>query len=74
MNDRFELSFKNKVVRMWLIFMVPTTAVEIFLTLFTKFPRVITSGISAISLIIFFIWHYFYKRKQKQALVSIIEG
>ena len=61
MSDRFELSFKNKVVRMWLIIMVPTLVAEILIMQFTKIP-VFTS----ISGAIFFIWLYFHKRKQKK--------
>ena len=41
MSDRFELSFKNKVVRMWLIIMVPTLIAEIFIFLFTEFSKYI---------------------------------
>lgn len=62
MSDRFELSFKNKVVRMWLIIMVPTVIIEIFIMLFTEFPGLL----SIISWTIFWIWLYFYKRKQKK--------
>lgn len=66
MSDRFELSFKNKVVRLWLILMVPTVIVQIYLIQFTEYPRVISGGIPAISLMIFFSWLYFLKRKQKE--------
>lgn len=66
MSDRFELSFKNKVVRIWLILMIPTTAIQIFLILFTEFPRVIPIIINAIFMIIFFIWLYHHKRNQKK--------
>ena len=61
MNDRFELSLKNKVVRMWLIIMVPTLIAEILIMQFTGI-RVFT----LIPWVIFFIWLYFYKRKQKK--------
>ena len=62
MSDRFELSFKNKVVRMWLIIMVPTVIVEIFIVLFTELRGIFP----LISWTFFFIWLYFYKRKQKK--------
>ncbi|XKI11035.1 Permease [Sporosarcina sp. ANT_H38] len=62
MSDRFELSFKNKVVRMWLIIMVPTVIAEILLMQFNE----LTFLLSVISWTIFLIWHYFYKRKQKK--------
>lgn len=61
MSDRFELSLKNKVVRMWLIIMVPTLIAEILIMQFTGI-RVFT----LIPWVIFFIWLYFYKRKQKK--------
>ncbi len=62
MNNRFELSFKNKVVRMWLIIMVPAVIVGIFIIQFTEFPGLFP----IIPWTIFFIWLYFYKRKQKK--------
>jgi hypothetical protein len=61
MSDRFELSFKNKVVRMWLIIMIPAVIAEILIIQFTKIPV-----FPSISWTIFFIWLYFYKRKQKK--------
>ena len=61
MSDRFELSFKNKVVRMWLIIMVPAVIAEILIMQFTVIPV-----FPSISWTIFFIWLYFYKRKQKK--------
>ncbi|AMQ05277.1 hypothetical protein MKY15_12125 [Sporosarcina sp. FSL K6-1540] len=61
MSDRFELSFKNKVVRMWLIIMVPAVIAEILIMQFTAIPV-----LPSISWTIFFIWLYFYKRKQKK--------
>lgn len=61
MSNRFELSFKNKVVRMWLIIMIPALIVEILIIQFTKIPV-----FTAIPWVIFFIWLYFYKRKQRR--------
>ena len=61
MSDRFELSLKNKVVRMWLIIMVPTLIAEILILQFTEIPV-----FTLIPWVIFFIWLYFYKRKQKK--------
>ncbi|GEN84993.1 hypothetical protein SLU01_33050 [Sporosarcina luteola] len=66
MSDRFELSFKNKVIKMWLVFMVPTVIVQILLLLFTEYPREILAGIPSIPTTLFFIWLYFHKRKQKK--------
>lgn len=61
MSDRFELSFKNKVVRMWLMIMIPALIIELLLIQFTKIPI-----FTLIPWIIFFIWHYFYKKEQKK--------
>lgn len=66
MSDRFELSFKNKVVRMWLLLMIPTVIVQIFLIQFTALPREVPAVIPAIPLTIFFIWLFLHKRKQKK--------
>ncbi len=73
MSDRFELSFKNKVVRIWLIIMIPTVILQIFLILFTELPRVIPAGIPGLSWVSFFIWHYFYKRNQKNEHAGKLE-
>ena len=61
MSDRFELSFKNKVVRMWLIIMIPALIVEILIVKFTKVPV-----FTLIPWAIFFVWYYFHKRKLKK--------
>lgn len=66
MSERFELSFKNKIVRMWFILMIPTAIVQLFIILFTELPEIIPVAIPAIPLLIFFIWLYFYKRVQKK--------
>ena len=58
MSDRFELSFKNKVVRMWLIIMMPAVIVEILIMKFTKVPV-----FTLIPWAIFYIWFYYYKGK-----------
>lgn len=61
MSDRFELSFKNKVVRVWLIIMISAFIVELFMIQFTMIPIFTT-----IPWIMFFIWLYFYKKRQKR--------
>lgn len=66
MNERFELSFKNKVVRMWFILIGPTVVIQISLTLFTELPQIIPAAIPIVPLTIFFVWYYFYKREQKK--------
>ena len=67
MNDRFELSFKNKEVRVWLVIMVPTVIAGVLLILFSETPTsYVTSLLPLISWTLFFIWRYFYKKKQKK--------
>lgn len=67
MTDRFDLSFRNKEVRVWLFIMVPTVIVEILFILFSETPNgYITGFIPLISWTIFFIWRYFYKKKLKK--------
>jgi len=66
MSERFELSFKNLLVRMLCIIMVPTLMTAILLLLITEIPTVYITGMPLISWLIFFSWLYFYKRKQKK--------
>lgn len=66
MSERFELSLKNKIVRMVLIIMVPTLIAAILLLLITEIPTVYITALPLVSWMIFFIWLYFYKRKQKK--------
>ncbi|CAM3191910.1 hypothetical protein FITA111629_09145 [Filibacter tadaridae] len=67
MSDRFELSLKNKEVRVWLIIMVPTVIAQILIVQFTENPAGYITGLfPLISWTIFFIWRYFYKRKKKR--------
>ncbi len=67
MNNRFELSFKNKEVRVWVAIMIPTLIAEIAFILLTETPNsYINVFFPLVSWAIFFIWRYFYKKKQKK--------
>lgn len=67
MNNRFELSFKNKEVRVWVAIMIPTLITEIAFILLTETPNsYINVFFPLVSWAIFFIWRYFYKKKQKK--------
>lgn len=67
MSERFELSFKNKKVRVWLIIMIPTVIIEISLLIFTEIQQgYITGFFPLISWTVYFIWLYSYNRKQKE--------
>lgn len=65
MSDQFELSFKNKEVRMSFIIMTPPTIAGLFILLFTDL-QLISGFLPLIASGIFYIWRYFYRRKQKQ--------
>lgn len=65
MNDRFEMSFKNKALTMWLILMVPTVIIQLYLTLFTDIPRIYPASLPAIPMISYFIWLRVYKKRKR---------
>ncbi|CAM3067786.1 Sigma-Y antisigma factor component [Filibacter tadaridae] len=67
MSERFELSFKNKVVRMLLIIIVPTLFVQMFLRLFTELPRIIPAVIPVISLIVFSLGFIFINGNRRKS-------
>src|SRR5699024_4375206 len=60
-----ELSFKNKIVRVYFWIIVPAAILNIFLILFTNVPSIITSLFSVVTLVGFFVWLIIYLRKQK---------
>ena len=65
MTERFDLSFKNKEVRMWLYIMVPTFIIGSLLLLFGDFKdQYIRFGLLVIAIIFFYVWRYLYRRKQ----------
>lgn len=66
MSDGFDLSLKNRVVRIWLWLIVPAVIVSVFLALFTDVPDIISGTLPAIAWTVFFIWFYFYKRSQQK--------
>ncbi|HJF31347.1 MAG TPA: hypothetical protein K8V56_06150 [Sporosarcina psychrophila] len=67
MSDRFELNFKNKEVRIWLVIMIPAMIAGVLIMLFAETKQqYITSSFPVIAWMIFYIWRYFYRRKQKK--------
>ena len=67
MSDRFELSFKNKEVRIWMVIMVLATIAGALIVLFTEIQHLfITGSFPVLAWMIFYIWRYFYRRKQKE--------
>lgn len=66
MDDRFEVSFRNPVVRMWFYVMLPTTIISSIL--FLVLPReshLIISSVGYLILIGYSVWVHIYKRKSK---------
>lgn len=66
MNERFELSFKNKVVRMWFYLTGPTIFLQITLAFFTEVSQLILALIPVKPLTIFYAWYYLYRKNQKK--------
>lgn len=67
MNERFDLSFKNKEVRMWLYIMVPTFLIGSLLLIFGDYKdQYIRFSVLVIAIIGFYIWRFIYRRKQKR--------
>lgn len=66
MSERFELSFKNKEVRIWLYLMIPIIVIGSVIIFYGEqeyqYFRLL---ILAIALLIFYTWRYFYRRRQK---------
>ena len=66
MSERFDLSFKNKEVRMWLYIMVPTFITGSLLLIFGDYKdQYIRFSVLVIAIIVFYIWRFVYRRKQK---------
>ena len=67
MNDRFELSFKNKVVRKWVVIMVLNIIAGGLNMLSMKAKaNIIIGSFPLMAWIFFLIWRYLYRRKQER--------
>jgi len=68
MSERFELSFKNKEVRMWFYLAVPAFIIGSIFMIYgeQKYQRYIPFLVLVITWTIFYIWRFFYRKKQKQ--------
>lgn len=62
MNERFELNFKNKEVRVWLYLFIVTVIISVFVGSYSGMQYVIIPSV------LFFIsyrsWRFFYRRHQ----------
>ncbi|MFF2753055.1 hypothetical protein ACFVR1_04755 [Psychrobacillus sp. NPDC058041] len=67
MSERFELSFKNKEVRMWFYLAVPTFIIGSIIIFYDdqkyQYVRLL---VLVIAMTIFYIWRFFYRKKQKK--------
>ncbi|MCG7343221.1 hypothetical protein MHZ92_03685 [Sporosarcina sp. ACRSL] len=70
MDDRFDLSFKNKEVRVWIYIMVPSITASVLLILFTEIANPYINLIPAIAWTLYYIWRFFFRRKQKKEVAN----
>lgn len=69
MEKRFEVSFKNPVLRTWIIIFFPSFVIASVLLFLTNIPSpYITFTFTTGSWLIFFIWYIFYKNKNKRIM------
>ncbi|KGR76638.1 hypothetical protein [Ureibacillus sinduriensis] len=64
--ERFEITFRNPVVRVWFYTVFPTILASILLLLI--FPieyQYIVLNIEAFIIIAFWVWNFIYKKKQQ---------
>ncbi|MCM3711755.1 hypothetical protein [Sporosarcina luteola] len=64
MSERYELSFKNKEVRMYVYLVVPTLIIASILIFYGEQNYHFIPLLAF--LIIFYVWRYFYRRKRKK--------
>lgn len=69
MSERFELSFKNKEVRMWFYLAIPTIIIGIIIIYYGEQDSRHIRLFQYIPLLmfwtIFYLWRFFYRSKQK---------
>ena len=66
MNERFDLSFKNKEVRVWIYINIPFITASVILILFTEINAIFTGLLPAIAGILYSTWRFLYRRNQKK--------
>lgn len=71
MGERFELSFKNKEVRMWCYIIGPTVVAGVLIPLMGGIEyQYVQISLSLPALIAFYVWRFLYRRKQKKEMNS----
>ncbi|MCM3357308.1 MULTISPECIES: hypothetical protein [unclassified Psychrobacillus] len=67
MSERFDLSFKNKEVRMWFYIILPTVvACSIALLIINPYYAYIPQVIIFVAWIIYYLWRFFHRRHRDQ--------
>jgi O-antigen/teichoic acid export membrane protein len=67
MSERFDLSFKNKEVRIWFYITVPTFIIgSLFLFIGGPTYNYVPLVLLVIAWITSYIWRFLYRRKQKK--------
>ncbi|WP_036659334.1 hypothetical protein [Paenisporosarcina sp. HGH0030] len=67
MSERFELSFKNKEVRMWFYLAVPAFIIGSIIIFYGEQKyQYIRLLVLVIAWTIFYIWRFFYRKEQKK--------
>ncbi|MFJ7698664.1 hypothetical protein [Lysinibacillus fusiformis] len=65
--DRFEVSFKNKAVRIWFYTVFPATilAIMFIIILPNEQNKYVSLGLSLV-VILYYIWFIFYTKKKRK--------
>ena len=65
MTNRFELSLKNKEVRMWIYIMIPTAILGFSILIFADYAYQYLSSLVLLSAwIIYYAWRFQYRKKK----------
>ena len=68
MKNRFQLSWKNKEVRMWIYIMIPTALIGFSILIFADYAyQPIASLVILSAWIVFFIWRLRYRKGKKDS-------
>lgn len=65
MTNRFELSLKNKEVRMWIYIMIPTAIIGFSILFFAAYAYQYIASLMVLSAwIVFYVWRLQYRKKK----------
>lgn len=65
MKNRFELSLKNKEVRMWIYIMIPTTIIGFSILFFADYTyQYVASLVVLLAWTLYHIWRLHYRKKK----------